>query len=71
MCLASAGNTAIAVFLGKLVDSVDPAGHQGLTQRRGPGSAIFFLGLIGASYVVRESMNVLRRYMVENTCTAH
>ena len=33
MCLASAGNTAVAVYLGKLVDSVDPAQDSG----RSPG----------------------------------
>ena len=39
MCLASAGNTAMAVFLGKLVDSVDPAGHAGSLARASAGSA--------------------------------
>jgi ATP-binding cassette, subfamily B, bacterial len=27
------------------------------------------LAIIGAAYLIRESMNVLRRYLVENTCT--
>jgi ATP-binding cassette subfamily B protein len=69
MCLASAGNTAVAVFLGKLVDSVDPARNQGLSQNALLRAAAGFLGLIGLAYLVRESMNVLRRFLVENTCT--
>ena len=69
MCLASGGNTAVAVLLGRLVDSVDPAGHEGLSRSEVLRGAAFYLGLIGVSYLVRESMNVLRRYLVENTCT--
>jgi ATP-binding cassette subfamily B protein len=70
MCLASAGNTAVAVLMGKLVDSVDPA----MNQQRLTADAILrgagvYLGLIGLAYLIRESMNVLRRYLVENTCT--
>jgi ATP-binding cassette subfamily B protein len=71
MCLASAGNTAAAVFLGQLVDSVDPGRpeNQGLSQDALLRGAAGFLGMIGLAYLVRESMNVLRRYLVENTCT--
>jgi ATP-binding cassette subfamily B protein len=69
MGLASAGNTAAAVLLGKLVDSVDPVRNAGLTPSRVMGGAAIYLGLIGLAYLIRESMNVLRRYLVENTCT--
>jgi ATP-binding cassette subfamily B protein len=69
MCLASLGNTAIAVFLGKLVDAVDPARNVGRAPAEILEGAGFYLGLIGLAYLVRESMNVLRRYLVENTCT--
>jgi ATP-binding cassette subfamily B protein len=69
MCLASAGNTAVAVCLGKLVDSVDPARNQGLSRDAILRVALGYLAMIGLAYSVRESMNVLRRYLVENTCT--
>jgi ATP-binding cassette subfamily B protein len=69
MCLASAGNTAAAVFLGKLIDSVDPALTRGMTSAAVLRGAAFFLGMIGLAYLTRETMNVLRRYLVENTCT--
>ncbi len=32
-------------------------------------SAMGLLGIIGVLYLMRETFNVLRRYMVENTCT--
>jgi ATP-binding cassette subfamily B protein len=69
MCLASAGNTAVAVLLGKLVDSVNPEKTQGLPPDALLRGAAGYLGMIGLAYLVRESMNVLRRYLVENTCT--
>jgi ATP-binding cassette subfamily B protein len=69
MSLASAGNTAVAVLLGKVVDSVDPGRNAGLTLSRVMGRAAVYLGLIGLAYLVRESMNVLRRYLVEDICT--
>ncbi len=67
--LASAGNTAVAVLLGWLVDSVDPKNTQGQTAGAIMRGASVYLGLLGLAYLVRESMNVLRRYLVENTCT--
>ncbi len=67
--LASAGNTAVAVLMGKLVDSVDVAKSQGLTPGAIMGQASVYFGLLGFAYLLRESMNVLRRYLVENTCT--
>ncbi|WP_165228399.1 ABC transporter ATP-binding protein [Aquisphaera insulae] len=69
MFLASAGGTAIAVGTGLLVDSVDPRNTAGLTREAILRVAAFYLGLIGLAYLTRESMNVLRRYLVENTCT--
>ncbi|QEH38874.1 Putative multidrug export ATP-binding/permease protein [Aquisphaera giovannonii] len=69
MFLASAGGTAIAVGTGMLVDSVDPRNTAGLSREAILRSAAFYLALIGLAYLTRESMNVLRRYLVENTCT--
>ncbi|OJW22067.1 MAG: hypothetical protein BGO49_14950 [Planctomycetales bacterium 71-10] len=70
MSLASAGGTAAGVFLGQLVNAVGP-GADGL---RPPAdqvarTATFYLTLIGLGYLLRETMNVLRRYLVERACT--
>ena len=67
--LASAGNSAVAVLLGNLVDAVDPKNTHDLTPGAIMKKASVYLGLLGLAYLVRESMNVLRRYLVENTCT--
>src|SRR5271157_3696055 len=67
--LASAGNTAVAILLGELVKSLDPKNTQDLTPGAIMKGASVYLGLLGLAYLVRESMNVLRRYLVENTCT--
>src|SRR5271166_2597770 len=67
--LASAGNTAVAILLGELVKALDPKNTQGLTPGAIMKGAGVYLGLLGLAYLVRESMNVLRRYLVENTCT--
>ncbi len=69
MSLASGANTIIALSLGWLVDAVNPQVHQGQTQAALGRIAMYSLGLIGFAYLVRETMNVLRRYVVEEMCT--
>jgi ATP-binding cassette, subfamily B, bacterial len=69
MSLASAANTAIPVCLGRLVNSVDPTTHPGSTATALTAIAAFYLAIIAGAYLVRESMNVLRRFLVEKTCT--
>src|SRR4051794_15095171 len=69
MALTSASNTAVALLLGRLVDAVtngtpDPEGRAALF-----ATAVEFLALIAGAYVLRETLNVVRRYLVENTCT--
>ena len=44
MCLASAGNTAVYIFLGRLVDSVNPARNQGLPPECAPLRCCWFPG---------------------------
>jgi len=68
MCLASAAGTAIPIYLGKLFESVDPT-NLAASRDEVARTAGLYLGVIGAGYLVRETMNVLRRYLVENTCT--
>jgi ATP-binding cassette subfamily B protein len=69
MSLASAANTAIPVCLGRLVDAVDPATHRTSTAAALTGVAVFYLAIIAGAYFLRETMNVLRRFLVERTCT--
>jgi ATP-binding cassette subfamily B protein len=69
MCLASAANTQIFLCLGSLVDSVDSARRAGEPTNVLMTTAIYYLSIISLSYLMREAMNVVRRYLVENTCT--
>jgi ATP-binding cassette subfamily B protein len=69
MGITSAANTVIPLSLGKLVDAVNPETHRELAQRSLFQVAVFYLTIMGVSYFVREITNVLRRFLVENTCT--
>src|SRR5262245_42650229 len=76
MALGGAANTLIPIYLGKLVDSVNAgaAGSgaaEGLPARhdRPLAGAGAFLAIIGGMYLVREALQVGRRYLVEDTCT--
>lgn len=69
MCFSSGANTTIALCLGKLVDAVNPEIHAGLRPDSLIRVAAVYLAVIGVCYLVREAMNVLRRFLVENACT--
>ncbi len=69
MACTSACNTALPILLGRLVDSVRAGTDQGLGRVDLFRAAFALLGLIGVAYLVREALNVLRRLLVENTCT--
>lgn len=69
MALTSASNTAVALLLGRLVDAVTHAADLGDNRAELYRTAAWFLGLIAVAYALREALNVLRRYLVENTCT--
>ncbi len=69
MAVSSAAATAIPFALGLLVQAIDPAVHPGVSRTSLARSAALFLGLIGVAYLVRETLSVFRRYLVENTCT--
>jgi ATP-binding cassette subfamily B protein len=69
MSVASAANTAIALCMGKIVDVVNPQTNPTQSQAELTQVAAMYLGIIGGAYLVREVMNVLRRFLVENTCT--
>jgi ATP-binding cassette, subfamily B, bacterial len=61
MATASLCNISVALLLGQLVNTV--------TSARPYLVAAEVLAVIAAAYVLREALNVARRYLVENTCT--
>ena len=68
MAINSVANIYQALLLGQLVDRI----HNGLGTV--PEDALFWsamqlLGIIALLYLIRETLNVLRRYTVENSCT--
>ena len=69
MAISSGAGTAIPLLLGRLVNAVDPGPASGLGQDALLRIAGGYLLLIGCAYLVRETMNVLRRFLVENACT--
>ena len=69
MALTSATNIAMPLLLGRLVDEVGQGINQDLGREVLYRVAALFLALIGGAYLVREGLQVLRRYLVENTCT--
>ena len=65
----SACNTAIPLLLGRLLDGVQTGAKEGADNSALYNIALWSLGMIAGVYLVREGLNVLRRYLVENTCT--
>lgn len=69
MALTSIGNTAVALLLGQLVDRIQTGvDHQSSTTAL-YWSAGMILGGLAAIYVARELLHVLRRSLVERSCT--
>jgi ATP-binding cassette, subfamily B, bacterial len=69
MSLSSAANTAIALCMGNLINVVNPQTNPGRSLATLTHVAALYLAVIGGAYLVREVMNVLRRFLVEDTCT--
>ena len=68
MAVISTGYVGIAILLGRLVDVVGKSISQ-----PNPGEvlnqAVMLLSIMAAIYVLREFLNVLRRILVESSCT--
>jgi ATP-binding cassette subfamily B protein len=69
MALVSLCNTAMPLLMGRLVNVLQKG-----TAGRPDYEALYettawFLGFIAGAYLLREALNVLRRYLVENACT--
>jgi ATP-binding cassette subfamily B protein len=69
MALTSACNTALPLLLGKLVDRVTAGAREELAHEALYRLAGFYLVLIALAYLLREGLQVVRRYLVENSCT--
>jgi ATP-binding cassette subfamily B protein len=72
MALTSAASTLIPILLGGLVARLERVQQQlnaGDTTETLLAAALWYLGLLGAVYLAREALHVVRRYFVENTCT--
>src|SRR6478609_7426244 len=70
MTVASAAGMVVALMLGRLIDQV----QSGL-EKQTPAGTFYpavarILGIIAVVYIVREVLNVLRRHMVESSCTS-
>jgi ATP-binding cassette subfamily B protein len=61
--------TLIPLQLGRLVDQIKAGTESGLDTATLSGIAGFSLFLLGVTYLVRESLHILRRYLAENACT--
>jgi ATP-binding cassette subfamily B protein len=69
MALTSLCNTSVPLLLGKLLDEITKGSEQGGSHADLYRLAAWFLGLIGLAYLLREGLNILRRYLIDNACT--
>ncbi|HWG43873.1 MAG TPA: ABC transporter ATP-binding protein [Gemmataceae bacterium] len=69
MAAASLCNIALALLLGRLVNAVLRGSNEGWSHAASYTVAAEVLGLIGLAYLLREALNIARRYLVENSCT--
>jgi ATP-binding cassette subfamily B protein len=69
MTLGSLANTAIPLLLGSLVNIVQAGTVEGMPTPMLLRAVWTALGFIALAVLVREALQVLRRYLVENTCT--
>ena len=69
MGLGSAASTAIPLLLGTLVNAVNTEVGRQATRTAVTQTAFYYLMLVGIAYLLREALNVLRRFLVENACT--
>lgn len=65
----AAAGTAIPLILRKLFNDLQDGVVQGLDRASLMRLSLAPLGLIGIAYLLRESMSVFRRFLVENSCT--
>lgn len=69
MMLVSAGNTAVALLLGWLIDRIQQGVNEDWERQQFYLVAGTALGSISLIYIARELLNIVRRYLVEYSCT--
>ena len=69
MAASAKASTMIPVVLKDLFNDLQKGMSQGLDRTSLVRLSLGSLGLIGLAYLIRETMNVLRRFLVENACT--
>jgi ATP-binding cassette subfamily B protein len=69
MAVTSACCVAVPQVLGHLIDRVQSGVLWGWSSDAIYSTAAWSLGFIALLYLLREGLHVLRRYLVENTCT--
>jgi ATP-binding cassette, subfamily B, bacterial len=68
MVVISAGNTSVALLLGRLVDGIQAGLRDNLSKEMLYFAAGWILLTIAVIYVVREMLNVVRRSLVGQSC---
>ncbi|MFO0850625.1 MAG: ABC transporter ATP-binding protein [Gemmataceae bacterium] len=69
MCVGGAANTLLPLLSGRLVDRVAYGLQTGEPRADILASVAGLLVLVGGVILLREALQVVRRYLVENTCT--
>lgn len=69
MFISCACGTMIALLIGRLIDRIEIGTEQKLTPPELVHLAGGYLGMLCGVYLLREFLNVVRRYLAENTCT--
>lgn len=68
MAISSACQVAIPLSLGRLIDHLQRGALQGMASAELCQGAALDLAVIAAAYLLRECLNVARRYLVEGAC---
>src|SRR5437764_1309755 len=70
MAVTSGCATLIALLLGRLIEGIKNGLERQLPRDELVYVAGLALGLLAATYLLREGLHVLRRLLAENACTA-
>src|SRR6188474_1836390 len=66
MSVSCACGTMVALLLGRLISEVGAAAGQGRSRAELVHLAGYYLALLAGVYLLREFLNVVRRYLAEN-----